>query len=80
MSKRRNKSGAKTGLPPDISTRRPSHPAEPDPAETALTGVVAVATLQELQDGFAALGQVAVCSGNMDGEPVPFPAAGRRFA
>src|SRR3990170_3807323 len=45
-----------------------------------LTSLVSLATLQQLQDRFAALGRMSVCIASVDGEPVTRPSWGSRYS
>ncbi len=49
-------------------------------ADLELTRLVAIETLQKLQDRFAVLGRVTVCLRTVDGRPVTEPTWGSRFS
>ncbi len=49
-----------------------------EPSE--LTSYVGLATLQQLQDRFAALGRMSVCIASVDGDPVTRPSWGSRYS
>lgn len=54
--------------------------SDPNGRDVRLTDLVSLATLQQLQDRFAALGRMSVCIASVDGEPVTRPSWGSRYS
>ncbi len=53
---------------------------DPNGRDVRLTDLVSLATLQQLQDRFAALGRMTVCIARIDGELITRPTWGSRFS